>query len=222
MMAAGVLSTDPLRVVELHQGEGRERARAEAFLEAEYARAFGGRIRSHYPMLMSVSGADDQVLAAAGFRLASAGPLFLEQYLDEPVEDVVARRLGAPVARDGVIEIGNLASASPGVSRALFTALAAHLRQLGGTHAVATATRQLRRSFERIRFPVAYLAKAEAGRLEHAGADWGTYYTRDPQVVVGPIGAALPMLRAGVAAADAVATRLARRAGCANPAQAAL
>ncbi|WP_293372864.1 thermostable hemolysin [Phenylobacterium sp.] len=212
-MASGVLSSDAPRVVELHQGQGVERTRAESYLEAEYARAFGGRIRNHYPMLMSVTGGDDQVLAAAGFRLASAGPLFLEQYLDEPVEAAIARRLDKPIARDGVVEIGNLASAGPCASRILFSALAAHLQLLGATHAVATATRQLRRSFQRIRFPVAYLAKAEAERLAHGAADWGAYYGRDPQVVVGPIGDAVPALRAGVIVAEAVAARLARRAG---------
>lgn len=222
MIASRCLSADPWRVVELHQAPGPERSRAEAFLEAEYARAFGGRIRAHYPMLMSVRGRDGEVLAAVGFRLASAGPLFLEQYLDEPVEAAIARRLGEPVTRDGVVEIGNLASADPCVSRALFSALAAQLQQLGATYAVATATRQLRRSFERIRFPVTCLAEAEAGRLAQAADDWGTYYACDPQVVVGPISAALPALHAGVAAAQALGARLARRPAFARYAQAAL
>ncbi len=221
MMASGCLSVDSSRVVAFHQGESPERLRAEAFLEAEYARAFNGRIRTHYPMLMSVTGAGGQVLAAAGFRLASAGPLFLEQYLDEPVQAAIARRLGDPVARDGIVEIGNLASAGPCVSRVLFSTLAGHLQQLGATHAVATVTRQLRRSFERISFPIAYLAKAESERLALAAADWGTYYSRDPQVVAGPIGEALPALQAGVATAEAVAARLARRPRFAGQAQAA-
>jgi hypothetical protein len=222
MMASGVLSPDPSLVVELHQGEGRARARTEAFLEAEYARAFGGRIPAHYPMLISVGGPDGQVHAAAGFRLASAGPLFLEQYLDEPVETAIARCLGRPVARVAIVEIGNLAATGPCGSRILFSALAGHLQLLGATHAVATATRQLRRSFERIRFPVACLAEARADRLAHAAAVWGTYYSLDPQVVVGSIGDALPALRTGVAAAKALSARLAERIGCVGQNQAAL
>jgi hypothetical protein len=212
MIVSGVLATEPPRFVEVYQEAGPARARAEAFLEAEYVRAFGGRIRSHYPMLMCVTGADGAVLAAAGFRPASSGPLFLEQYLDEPVEVAIERRLGQPIRRDGVVEIGNLASASPCVSRLLFSALAGHLQQHGATHAVATATRQLRRSFRRIRFPVSPLATAEADRLAQAGADWGSYYARDPQVVVGCIAGALPALRAGVLAAEALAARLTQRA----------
>lgn len=212
MRTDGFAPAEPSRFVAIHQDEGEARQRAEAFLEAEYARAFGGRLRSHYPVLMSVAGADGAVLAAAGFRQAARGPLFLEQYLDEPVEIAIERRLGRPVARAGVIEIGNLASASPCVSRVLFSALADHLQQLGGTHAVATATRQLRRSFERIRFPVSPLAKAEAARLAQSGADWGSYYARDPHVVVGAISGAMPALRAGVVVAEALAARLAQRA----------
>jgi hypothetical protein len=221
MTAPGDLPAAPPRFVEVYRADGPARARAEAFLEAEYARAFGGRIRSHYPMLMGVTGADGAVLAAAGFRPASSGPLFLEQYLDEPVEAAIERRLGQPIRREGVVEIGNLASASPCVSRLLFSALADHLQQLGGTHAVATATRQLRRSFRRIRFPVSPLATAEADRLPRAGADWGAYYDRDPQVVVGCITGALPALRAGVLAAEALAARLTQRARMSGQPQAA-
>jgi hypothetical protein len=212
MTASDVLAIGPPRFVELHQADSLARTRAELFLEAEYARAFGGLIRHHYPLLMTAVGHDGAVLAAVGFRPATKEPFFLEQYLDEPVESAIARRLDEPVRRADVVEIGNLASASPCASRFLFSALADHLEQLGATHAVATATRQLRRSFRRICFPVSPLGAAEAARLTQAGADWGSYYSRDPQVVVGRIACALPALRAGVLAAEVLAARLAERA----------
>lgn len=196
-------SVEP-RVISIHHLLAPERMRVEAFLEAAYDRAFQGRIRNHYPTLMSVQDRQGTILAAVGFRFAGLGPLFLEQYLDEPVEAAVARELAAPTDRAAVAEIGNLASESPGASLFLFLALARHLDQRGCTHAVATATRQLRRSFARVGFATQPLTRAESARLSGGAADWGAYYSRDPEVLAGAIAPALPAL-AQMLTADPIA-----------------
>jgi hypothetical protein len=213
MTARGPGSEDLVLTLSTHREADPARARVESFLEAEYERAFSGKIRTHYPVLMAATGPNGQVLAAAGYRCARGERLFLEQYLDEPVEHVIGRELGRPVSRSDVVEIGNLASVSPCASRTLFLALADHLQSLGCTFAVATATRQLRRSFKRLSFPVTPLARAEAHRLARASEDWGGYYARDPQVLVGFIDGALPALRASLNAFEALTGRLAQRAG---------
>ncbi|CAN5707320.1 hypothetical protein BH11PSE1_BH11PSE1_16340 [soil metagenome] len=186
-------SAEP-RVISIHHLLAPERLRVEGFLEAAYDRAFRGRIRNHYPTLMSVQDRRGTILAAVGFRFAGLGPLFLEQYLDEPVEVAVARRLEVCADRGAVAEIGNLASHSPGASLFLFLALARHLDQRGCTYAVATATRQLRRSFARVGFATQLLTRAEPTRLPGTAADWGAYYSRDPEVLAGAIAPALPAL----------------------------
>lgn len=196
-------SVEP-RVISIHHLLAPERLRVEAFLEAAYDRAFQGRIRNHYPTLMSVQDRQGTILAAVGFRFASLGPLFLEQYLDEPVEAAMSARLAVPTDRAAIAEIGNLASESPGASLFLFLALARHLDQRGCTHAVATATRQLRRSFARVGFATQPLTRAEPGRLGGGAADWGAYYSRDPEVLAGAIAPALPAL-AQMLTADPIA-----------------
>lgn len=175
----------------LHQAD---RPRVEAFLETSYARAFEGRIRSHYPTLMSVQRADGRIEAAVGFRLAARESLFLEQYLDAPIEKALAHRMALNIRRSEIAEIGNLASDSAPATLLLFLALAAHLAEEGCTHAVATATRQLRRSFARVGFATQSLTRAEPARLAEGAADWGAYYARDPEVRVGAIAPALPAL----------------------------
>lgn len=182
------------KVISIHHLMRPERLRVEAYLEAAYASAFNGMIRRHYPTLMSVQDGQGRIHAAVGFRFAAQDPLFLEQYLDEPVEAAIARKLGGPVARGGVAEIGNLGSGSAGASMFLFLALARHLDQNGCTHAVATATRQLRRSFGRVGFETQVLTRAEPARLGEAAAEWGVYYERDPEVLAGAIGPALEPL----------------------------
>lgn len=180
-------SVEP-KVISIHQHFRPERERVEAYIEATYAEAFHGRIRAHYPTLMSVQDAQGQIHAAVGFRLAGDGPLFLERYLDEPIERVL------DAARADIAEIGNLASASAGASLFLFMALARHLHQLGCDHAVATATRQLRRTFGRVGFPTRTLINADPARLGAEAKDWGGYYERDPEVLAGAIAPALAPL----------------------------
>ncbi|HQN51047.1 MAG TPA: thermostable hemolysin [Phenylobacterium sp.] len=181
------------KVISIHHLLRPERLRVEAFLEAAYARAIDGRIRSHYPTLMSLQDRSGQIHAAVGFRTAAAGPLFLEQYLDAPVETALSAGFG-DVARSEVAEIGNLASESPGASLFLFLALARHLHGLGCAYAVATATRQLRRGFARVGFETITLSAARPERLGERADDWGGYYDRDPEVMAGPIAPALPAL----------------------------
>lgn len=194
----GPVSPGPWAVA-IHAAPSPERERVERYLEAAYARAFDGRIARHYPLLMSLEGRHGEVQAAVGFRFAGREPLFLEQYLDEPVEAAVARKLGAPVGRDRIAEIGNLAAESHGASLCLFLTLAGHLLREGCTHAVATATRQLRRRFRRLGVATHCLTRAEPARLSAGAAAWGGYYARDPEVLAGAIDQSLPRLATATA-----------------------
>lgn len=45
-----------------------ERARVEDFIKAIYKQSYGADIEIHYPILMSVRNADNDILAAVGFR----------------------------------------------------------------------------------------------------------------------------------------------------------
>jgi hypothetical protein len=159
-----------------------ERKRVEALIRHVYAQTYGGDIDITYPTLMSLRDADDRILAGVGFRPAASGPLFLETYLDQPVEQLIP---GSP-DRSAVVEIGNLAAAEPGASYLLFMALAAYLHDQGFEKAVVTATRPLRRLFRHIGFDAVELGRAQAGRIGNAGA-WGSYYANDPRIVSGNV-----------------------------------
>ncbi len=186
-------SVEP-RVISIHHCFRPERKRVEAYIETTYAEVYEGRIRAHYPTLMSVQDAHGEIHAAVGFRLAGEEPLFLERYIDDPIEQALAGAMGAAVRRTDVAEIGNLASRSAGASLFLFMALARHLDQVGCDYAVATATRQLRRTFGRVGFPTCRLTTADPARLGEEARDWGGYYERDPEVLAGAIAPALAPL----------------------------
>jgi hypothetical protein len=84
--------------------------------------------------------------------------------------------------------------ARAGASLFLFMALARYLDQVGCEYAVATATRQLRRTFGRVGFPTRRLTTADPTRLGDEARDWGGYYERDPEVLAGAIAPALEPL----------------------------
>lgn len=177
--------------------ESPSRRPAETLIERTYSQAFCGLVRRHYPNLVCVSDASGEVLAAAGVRRAQDEPLYLEQYLDAPIEVSAARVAGRAVARAEIGEIGNLASEDADASACLFLALAEILAQAGCTFAAATATRRLRLRFQRLGFPIQSLAPASEDRVDAHAADWGNYYSCGPEVLIGAVAPALLRLRAG-------------------------
>ncbi len=183
----------------IHIAASLERSQTERFLEAAYSRAFDGRLRSHYPVLFGVRDAAGEVIAAAGVRPARSGPLFLERYLDRPIELAIVAPGEASVDRAAIVEIGSLAAARHGAALQLFEALASHLADSGASHVAVTATRGLRRTFSRLGFPWRALAPADPARIDGA-EDWGRYYDTDPQVIAGPLRQGLDRLRAHPAA----------------------
>jgi hypothetical protein len=178
------------RVIRFDDPHQAERRRVEAFIEDSYASAWGSQISVHYPTLMSVQDEKGEIYAVVGFRSAAEEPLFLEQYLDAPVESALTALLGVAVGRGAVVEIGSLASNGRGATIFLFAALARHLMATGAEFAVATATDALRGIFHRAGLGSLKLATANPDRLRDHGLSWGAYYQANPEVLAGSICAA--------------------------------
>ena len=157
------------------------REEVEHYIAAVFAATYGARIHSFLPLLLSQRGADG-INAALGLRRADSGPLFLEQYLDQPVERQLARATGAPVVRRDIVEIGNLVSTSRGSSRALFLMLAELFAAAGVTWAIFTATPEVHRLLQKLTGNQVVLCQADGKRLGPHLADWGSYYETRPAV----------------------------------------
>lgn len=159
------------------------------FIRAGYRKCHGARVRVDYPNLISVRDEADTLIAAAGFRFAGLSPLFLEQYTDRPVDEI----LGA--SRRGIVEIGNLVSRGGGVSVFLFAALVSYLDAAGISHAVVTGTAALERRLRRMGIEPRHVCAAHPERVAHLGQDWGRYYESQPRVLAGQVAPALENLR---------------------------
>ena len=159
----------------------------EDFIATRFARAYGARVAHFLPHLLGVRDGLGRWHAAAGYGAAQGAHLFLEQYLDAPVEATLAGALGRPVERGEVVEVGNLAAVSAGAARRLIPQLARHLHRLGYRWVAFTATRALRNSFLRLGLKPLPIAPADRARLADRGASWGAYYEQDPLVMAGKI-----------------------------------
>lgn len=177
--------SDPLR---LHAPDDAERPAVEAFVAAVYRERYDAHVRHFAPLMTSLRAADGTIVAAAGYRSAADGPLFLERYLDAPVE----RQLGVPRAQ--VVEVGHLAATQPGAGRRLIARLAPHLAAQGHHWVVSTLTEELRHLFVRLGIVPQALGIADPALLGDEAAAWGRYYAHRPVVGAGPIAPALSTL----------------------------
>jgi len=156
----------------------------EGFIRKVFKRAYGAEIRHFLPRLMSLSDRESGLLAVCGLRQASAGPLFLEHYMDQPVESLLSERVGSEIARDAIVEVGNLAVAEPGLARQLLAGVIDHLHGTAAQWAVFTGIPSLRNSLTKLNVQIEVLCEATPDRLpETEQADWGTYYDQKPQVM---------------------------------------
>jgi len=127
----------------------KPRKEIERFIQCVFRHAYGARINQFPPHLLSMR-QDGKVLAALGLRSAKDETLFLESYLDKPIENILAEKASRPTDRNRIIEIGSLASSHGGGARALIITLTAYLSGASYEWAVFTATPQVRNNFAKL------------------------------------------------------------------------
>lgn len=176
----------PLGVHLVRQSPDSERRRGlEDFIYGNFASHYGARIRHFMPCLLGFEDAAGQVQVVTGLRAAGrAASLFLERYLDQPIEEVLAARIGQSVVRRDIVEIGNFAAQGPGGARLMITALTDVVGHLGFHWVAFTGTPLLLNSFQRLDLPLTVLGPADPARMGAELADWGSYYDAQPYVAV--------------------------------------
>lgn len=201
------------RVLQLHGLDDPGRADVQAFIARIYAERFGARVQQFAPSLVSLNDPHTgELVAAAGYRSADTGPLFLERYLSAPIETLLSAQHGAPVARQGVVEVGHLAADRAGEGRRLIGLLGLHLAQScepwPTEWVVSTLTQELRHLFVRLGVTPLALGQADPAAVGAELADWGRYYEHRPVVLAGRLQAALRLMdrRASLAGTGGVAS----------------
>ncbi len=159
------------------------RGALEEFIRARFAQHYGAQVRHFMPELLGLEAADGELHGALGCRRANTEPLFLERYLDLPIEDALAQRYRCAVDRADIVEVGNFAARGPGAGRHLIVGLTERLAALRLRWVVFTGTRALLNSFRRLGLELQPLAAADPRRLGDEAGDWGSYYDSAPMVM---------------------------------------
>lgn len=177
----------PMRLRLAHADAGARRLALEAFIGQRFAEHYQARLRHFMPCLLGLHAEDDSVQGAVGLRSAERRPLFLERYLDEPVERVLGQRCKQAVPREQIVEVGNLAAFGDASARLLIVALTDLLVAQGFRWVVFTGTPMVLNSFRRLALAPLPLGLADPARMGDELADWGSYYASGPQVMAGEI-----------------------------------
>lgn len=175
----------PVRLHVLDAGHP-SRPMPERFVRQVYHRHYGADIQSFYPTLLAFT-SHAELRAVVGVRACREAPLFSEQYLDTPVDRLIAGHWEEPVGRDRIVEVGNLALANPGQARWVIAAVTLYLRSAGYRWVLFTAVTPLVNAFHRLGLNPIRLAPADPERLEDRGRHWGRYYDSRPHVCAGDI-----------------------------------
>ena len=172
-------------LTECHKGD---RAEVESFIHDTFDLAYGADVRSFMPRLLAVTLKDGDLMAAFGVRSAGDEQLFLEKYLDLPIEQAIEQKAGVRLDRSKIVEIGNLAAIYPGGVRWMIVALTVMLYEEGYEWVTFTGTSALRNGFHRLGLHPIELCPAGAERLsDEERSRWGSYYDNKPVVMCGNI-----------------------------------
>lgn len=161
-----------------------ERSEIEQFIHDVFASTYHANVQQFMPQLISLRDEDHQLVAAFGMRKAHLEPLFLECYLDTPIETLMSQRFNRTITREQITEIGNLAVANPRNAGVLIANVIKYSLDIQVEWCVATAHHSLQNGLIKGGRDVYALQAADKTRLNaEQQTAWGSYYDKAPQVV---------------------------------------
>lgn len=171
--------------VRFSKHDSADRAELERFINDRFRQAYGGETKRFKPYLMSLRDQDDKLIAACGLQSAAAERLFLEFFLDQPIEAALSERTGAPLKRGDIVEIGNFSVEGLDMARYLITAINDQLHFTAKQWAALTAAPSLREACINLGMNPEILADANIDRLPlEDREEWGNYFEQKPQIMV--------------------------------------
>jgi hypothetical protein len=156
----------------------------EELVRQAFLRQHGAQVEHFMPELVGLLGSGSKPVGAVGLRTAESGPLYVEHYLDLPVESALSAAAGYSIDRREIVEVGNLAGTTCRAACRLVAALPSMLLSQGRTWIVFTGTDTVRGLLAKLGVPLLEIAPAAAIRAP-SGDHWGSYYHHDPRVMAG-------------------------------------
>ncbi len=165
------------------------------FTREQYRIRFKCELSEFYPNTISLYEMGELV-AVAGYRGATSGRLFLEQYLDQPIESCIQQWFMPPAERDEIVELGGFAALNRNAAFALMIPLAPMLHDLGFKFLVCTANKPIQKCLAKLGLNPAFISAANPANMDTSETSWGDYYAGRPRVLAGNIRAGIRALEA--------------------------
>jgi hypothetical protein len=185
----GGLRLDPVLPGEVSRDE------LEAYVRDRFAAKHGASVRSFMPTLLSFRDRHGELRGVAGIRGADESRLYLEHYVDRPIEQLVTESLAAragndlcapqAVQRQQIVEVGNLAGSNCRAAIRMVAQLPAYLMARRYSWIVFTATSSVRQILAGFGAPLLELGRADPARVAASPDGWGRYYETDPRIFAG-------------------------------------
>ncbi len=174
--------------IDIIDAEDERRPMVEALIHDRFQEVYAADVHHFMPKLLYLQSKEGEAIAALGFRPAAMERLFLEHYLDAPIEQILTRKTGRHVERASIVEVGNLADLRSGGARAAIVAVTAFLYGQGYRWVTFTGIPTLFNAFYRLGLEPETIAEADPARLsESERKEWGHYYDARPKVMYGDI-----------------------------------
>lgn len=165
---------------------------AERFIEEGFLSSYGAKISVTMPCILAIN--NGTFKAALGIRCA-AQALFIEQYIDQPIEQTIGQQ-AMPVSRDEIAEIGHLYSNAQKFTMPLFLTTAVSLFCNHYRYMVFAGTEHVLDLINRTGISHTFIADADQTKLAQSDNDWGTYYDTHPKVVAISLSSVIEVINA--------------------------
>lgn len=170
--------------VRFSKSDSADRDEIERFIIDTLHHTYGADIKRFKPYLMSLRDQENRLIAVCGLHSAATERLFLESFLDQPIESLLSVHTSSPVKRGDIVEIDNFSVKELGMSRHLVTAINDQLYFTAKQWAVLTATPALRDVFVDLGINPEILADTDINLLSSEDRQaWGSYFEQKPQIL---------------------------------------
>ncbi|TCB68522.1 thermostable hemolysin [Acinetobacter sp. ANC 4178] len=159
-----------------------ERKQVETYISTKYQEMHKATL-SHFSSTLFVGEFKHETQVAIGIEPLKSHQVFLEQYLVQPIEQTLKKLVQRDVAREKIIEIGNLASQNMEYAKMMVAFLVFYLTLAEVEWAVCTGTIAVRYVLQQMGLHFHVLEKANPEVLGNAQKQWGNYYQQKPLVL---------------------------------------
>ncbi|PCI66017.1 MAG: hypothetical protein COB38_10500 [Gammaproteobacteria bacterium] len=156
-----------------------DRNNVENFIWNGFDRYYGANIKNFLPNLISIR-QKGEIQSTLGLKIASEGPIFIEQYLKKSIELFFQKE---NVTRKQIGEVGNLFGTNKTFTRQLFIIAALVASKAGISKLVFCATPQIKMILRNLCMSVFYIAEADPNKLGQESNHWGSYYDTSPELI---------------------------------------